>query len=468
MLENLKRIMKSSLNKFFTVLFLSILIVSTVHCGAAGGSPPIDIPTPVSHLSISSPNKDGMVLVTGEAGFADGNTAYTISNLAPSNSIANSIVNLIISTAWAQSVVSGTTNADGSFQTEIGGSSGDSLQVTSISGGAQIDVSASVPQNQPQVATNFTIQDVVIDPNTNEAFIIGNDGVDGVVFVLNLSTGQVTDSLTLVGASGVFSAAIDIDNNHALVIDSTNNTIRHIHPDTLSVQSTTAILLPVDIATGASGNYVIITHNDTSTAVSFFNTSTDSVTATAGATGDDGETLQMCSLVDTGSDGTNDLAAVICLMSDDEFHLIIYTIDPSTPSVTQTQDIELTGVTPGGLVLFNSASEVLVTDQNSDKVLRIVLADEATIEITVGNGPQGITVNNPDNKAFVVNATDRNLSIIDLSDNSTSFFSDVLGLDPTRISMDRDTASSTGVVVNRGDGTVVLVDQTCLFNIPHS
>jgi len=447
--------MKFLFGKILTALFLCFVAITSVHCGSAagGGTPPIDIPTPVSHLSISSPDPDGDVTVTASATFADGNTAYTITNLTSTGSTAS----LFISVAWAQSSVTGTTNMDGSFRDVVDASAGDTLEIMYISGGSDTTVTVTVPANQPLISTSFTIEDVVIDPDANEAFIIGNDGVDGAVFALNLTTKFVTNTLTIPGASGVFRAALDATFNHAIVIDSVNDTIRHVHPDTLSIQSTNSILSPVGVAIGASGNYAIVTHNDNTTAVSFFDSTSDTVTATAGASGDDGETLQMCSLVDTGNNGSSDLAAVICLMSDDEFHLFIYTIDPSTPSVTQTQDIELTGITPGGISLFNSASEVLVTNIDSNTVLRVLLSDESITEITVGNGPQGITVNNVDNRAYVVNTTDRNLSIIDLSDNSTSYFADVLGLDPTEISMDRDTGGSTAVVVNQGDGTVNLV-----------
>lgn len=447
--------------RFFAILSLFFLMIGFVHCGAAGGgTPPIDIPTPVSHLSISSPNSDGLVTVTAEAGFADGGTKATITNISASSSVTT----LFISTAWAQSVVTVTASFTGAFQTELQASAGDTLRLEYTSSGEPKTVDVIVPANQPQISTTFNILDVVVDPNTNEAFVIGNDGVDGTVFVLNLSTKQVTSTLPITGASGLFSAALDVDNDHALVIDSTNNNILHIHPDTVTVQSITPITAPVDVAiapadvnTGLNENYGIVTHNDTTTAVSFFNSATNAVTANSGATGDNGETLQMCSFVETGDNEDSDIAVVNCLMSDDEYHLIIYAIDSSVPSLTQIQDIELTGITPGGISLFNTASEVLVTDINSDKVHRVIIGDGTITEITVGNGPQGVTVNNVDNKAFVVNNTDRTVSIIDLSDNSVSLFSDALGLNPTIIEGDRDTASSTNVVVNQDDGTVNLV-----------
>lgn len=443
------------MRQYIKVLFLmGLLALSPLvsHCGSAatsGGTPPVDIPTPVSRLSISSPDQNGIITVTGEAGFADGGTSITVTNTSTNSA---SLLDFLMARAWAQSLQTVTANQDGSFRTSLEASAGDEISISYTLNGAETISTTSVPSNQPLITTAVDLQDLAIDRNNNQALIVGNDQTDGFVFVINLSTNQVTNTFTLTGASGASRISMDDQNGIAIVIDPTNNNAWTILTES-GTSNSTAISSSFDVGALANGNQAVISHPDANV-LSLFDLNSRSAVDLVSATGDGGETSSAAFYVATATANNSDFAAVITSMSDGENHIILYEVSGNSLSQTRATDLGRT-INCSGFVLFNAATEILVTDRDNDQVLRVNLTTDTVTPITVGASPRGIAINASDNKAYVVNGNDRTVSIIDLSNNSVSVAAQGLGLTPTE-SVVNSTTNAMPIVMNTGDGSLTI------------
>jgi hypothetical protein len=449
--------------KILIVFLICFSLLGVTNCGSSSSatstsSPPVDIPSPVSHLSISSPDATGQVTVTGEAGFADAGTTVTVENTTTSS--ARLLPSWVIQDAFAQTVsATATVAADGSFSTHLAASEGDTLTVTYTSGGTETSAEDSVPDAQPLISSTVTLYDVSIDEDLGVAIIVGTDDVDGYVFMLDLATLTVTDSLVISDASGLSRVAVDPANDELIAIDTTNAVAYLLQTSDLTLEETVAVLSPGDVTMGPSGGYALIPHIESTVAVSFFDMTTDAPIGTGDATGDDGETHSSSLYVDIVNNGTNEISAMISQLSDDEYHLIVHTIDTTEGTLTQTNAVELTGIVPAGIVLLADGQTVYITDQSGDQVVKVDLTDESQSTIEVGDAPSGITVNEVDQLAYVVNTNDRTVSIIDLTDDSVTLSSVALGLAPGKIDTDRDTSGADVVIVNINDGTVSVITE---------
>jgi len=440
-----------------TFLTLLLLSLASIHCGSSTSSgssstPPVDIPSPVSHLSISTPDSNGEVTVTGDAGFADGSTLVTVLNASQT---ARLFTDLFISVAHAGTSSTVTSNADGSFQTTISASAGDSLTVSYTNGGTATSVSDSVPQKRFLVSTSVTLKDISMDPTTNQVMIVGNDGTDGFVFVVDAGSGSVNQTITLSGASGADRISTDPTTGDSLVIDSTNDVAWVVD---LSAGSATGedVLSPFDVAFLESGTHALISH-DTTVVVSNYNTATTTADSVGTPVGDNDAATSSASFVDTDNDGTDDVFALLTLMDDDANHVVTMSVEEDDSLTQETDTIVETGDTISGMAFFNAGTEVLISDSENDQILRVNLTTDETTTISVGDNPIGVVVNDSDEKAYVVNRGDRTVTEIDLTDNSTSLNSAPLGLSPTQITTKRATSGASIIILNTGDGTIEVI-----------
>lgn len=441
------------------LVYLIATLFFLQHCssGSGGGTPAADIPAPVSHLSISSPDDSGEVRITAEAGFTDAQTTVTITN---PNGVSFNWLDLLIPNAWAHATHTVTSNSDGSFQETIEASVGDLLTITYTADGEELSVEEEVPSQVPPLPLTADIQDISINPIANEALVVANDGADGFVYVIDLDDGSFESTITLSGASGsgasgAFRIATDPATGDSLVLDRDNVTAIHITGDSV-VSSTTAIIDSSDLAAGLDDDYMIIAHTDPTPALSYFDLNVDSATAIGDAQSEGGEAQQSALFVSIDNDGTSDIAAVVSLMGDGSFLLTTHLIDTAVPSITQDNAIPLTDIeNPGGLVLFNNASEALVTDADNNRVYRILLSDGSLTAINVGNSPLGVAVDETAGEAYVVNNEDRSLTTLSLADNSVVSTTN-LGLSPSEIAA--DSATSSVITVNTGDETVSILE----------
>ena len=146
-------------------------LFSFVRCGGsigASSTPPIDIPTPVAQLSVSSPDDGGLVTITGGSGFADDGSTINIVN-GTSSSLNLGLLDMLVPTAHAQTTQVVVATSSGSFLTTLEASSGDSINFTYILNGEQLTASLSVTDSQPKItaSTSQRILDIDIDTANN-------------------------------------------------------------------------------------------------------------------------------------------------------------------------------------------------------------------------------------------------------------------------------------------------------------
>lgn len=423
-------------------------------CGSAGtgSTPTVDIPSPVTHLSISAADENGLVTVTGEAGFADAGSIVTVVNNSRS---AVLFQHLIYRQAFAATSSTVTAGADGSFTTQVEAKAGDEIAVSFVTGGNGTSVSDTVPEKRFLIANTVDLQDVGVDAASGDAMVLGNDGTDGYVYVVDTTSGTVKQTIKLTGAGGAQRLATDPTTGDSLVIDSAN--IMAWVVDLSAGTATGAVVLaPVDAAFVPSGQFALITHAD-ATAVSYYNTQTRLPDATAAAVGDAGETATSATAVDADTRGATNIFALLTRMSDDLMHVLSYEVGDNA-TLMQLTATELASVSnPDGLALFADGAEALITDTDNDRVLRVNLSTDQVTEIAVGDAPKGVVANDADNKAYVVNKDDRTVTVISLTDNSTSLSAQALGLSPKQLATVRGTSGSSLIVVNSGDGTIDVI-----------
>lgn len=432
-------------------------------CGspASGGgeTPAIDIPSPVSQLiSVASPNEDGNVRVTGLAGAADANSTVTITNTTQHQA---SLIDYVMARAWAVTTLDVTANADGSFQGEVEGQDGDTIEIALTLNAAAQTVTKTVPELVIPLPTTMNIQDVAVNASAGQAVIVSNDGTDGFVHLIDLNTNTLINTTTLTGASGANRIASDPTNQNLLVIDPTNVAAWAIQlaGNSAVANGPNAIVDSVDVAAGTGEDYMIIVHTfaDPLQTMSFFDMNTLSGNFVGNVQSDAGSNHQSSLLADVQSDGANDLVGLVSLFDDDIFYLTTHQVDEAIPSLNQQSATALTGLaTPGGIALLNNASEALITDRDNDVVLRVNIATDTLTTIEVGDNPQGVSVSSDGTTAFVVNSTDATLSIIDLASNRESDTVS-LGLTPTQCALDPSGGTDTVVIINTGDETVSLI-----------
>ncbi len=439
-------------NIFLTLILMTLLAFGG--CTSSGTTPSVEIPAPVAHLSISSPDDTGEVRITADAGFADAGTTTTITN----PNVTSSWLDYLLRLALAHATHEVTVNTDGSFQESIEASVGDTVSVTYTSDGVETSENLTVPDNTPPLPNTTSILDVSFDPNTGKALVVANDGVDGFVHVIDVATKTYESTITLAGASGAAYIATDPTTGDSIVLDTTNVTATKV---TLagggSVTAITDIIPSADVAAGPAGDYVLIAHTDSSPALSFFDMTSNSATAIADAESSDGTDQDSAILVATDNNGTDDVAAVVSQMPDDSFLLTTHTIDESVPFILQNDAITLDVSNPFGLAFFSDGDEALVTDFDVGIVYHFDVFLGIETFTLVGNGPCGVVVDETTYQAFVVNSLDRTVSVISLDDDTVSGTEDV-GLTPTEAVIAEVSGTSYVVIINTGDNTVSILD----------
>lgn len=467
--ENTKRAKKGIFMKGLLklgVLFLCLLSLGgLVQCSGSSGasssspsSPPVDIPSPVSHLSISSPDASGAVRVAGAAGFADTGATVTVTATSNSSSLVRGLANAEpLATSTSQST---TANADGSFRVSITASINDTIAVVYTLSSTLSQTSSSVPQNRPAIPEDVILFDVSVDGTAMQAGVIGNDGVDGFVYVVDINNAVISDTITLSGATDAYRIAADPQTGYFYVIDDVGDKLWEVSPDTGVVDSVT-VTDPFDVAAGESGNFAIIAHGSGDYPASYYAVTSNTATTLPMPTYPPSATHVGTDFVDVQWDGTNNVAATVTLMSDDLYYVYKYVIQDQTSSF-YAGEIPLYGedweiVVPGGIALFNEADEVLVTDQENERVIRFSFSDSTTAtEILVGLNPTGVTVDDLNGVAYVVNSLEDTVSVISLASNQEIGTVDT-GLLPLEVSVDSSSTFTTPVAVSALDNTVTII-----------
>lgn len=451
-----------------TFLFLSLLL--TVSLGMAGcfgssaasstpSSPPVDIPSPVSHLSISSPDTDGNVRVAGAAGFADAGSTVTVTSTPASSSVVRQSVQakpLLTTTATV------TANADGSFVITLESSVGATITVTFTLESTLSETDSSVPDNKPLIPDDVILFDVSVDGDLAQAGVVGSDGTDGFVYIVDLNEAVISKTITLTGATDAFRISVDTTTGYYYVIDDVNELLWEVSPDS-GVISSASVTDPSDVVAGETGNFAIVTHDSGSFTASYYDVLTDTTTPLQSPTFPAEATHIGTDYVDLQFDGMDNHVAMVSEMSDGLFYVYKYIVFDQTSSfyageITLSGDDIGTVTAPGGIALFKQGTEVLVTDAENDRVLRVSFSDSSNFTvIDVGTFPTGVTVDDANHLAYVVNSLDDTVSVIDLTTDQQISTVDT-GILPLEVALDSTSSLSTAVAVSAFDNTVTIIE----------
>lgn len=438
-----------------------IFFAALASCGGAEGSgsgstPAADIPSPVSHLSISSPDANGISRVSGAPGFADAGTTVSVSL---STSSSSSLARALETPSSQESASTATANEDGSFTSTISASAGNSVTVDCTLNGSAAQKSSSVPEGQPALSNTAILSDVSVDGLLAQAGVVSNDGTDGYATLIDMSALTVSGELVIEGASGLSRVSVDTQTGIYYALDTDNGFLFEIDPETGDTD-TAEVNNPADIAAGESGNFAIVSHSDGSSPASYYSVATDSSTAAPDLTASTGATHVRSPFVDAQWGGFVDEFAVVSEMSDGNYYVFLYVAADSS-TLTESFEAQLfgtiTAVTdPGGIALFNEATEVLVTDRATDRVIRIDFMAGSISTIDVGDDPRGVTVDDINGLAYVANAGDHTVSLITLADNEIAAEVDV-GITPVAVDVDGTSSLSAAAVINAGDATATII-----------
>lgn len=459
-----------------TLVCASIFILN---CGGAEdsgtSSPPVDIPAPVSHLSISTPDADGISRVSAKAGFADAGTTVSVYNYGAttSSSVSAFRARLTItaeagfqeseeteesgqSSATPIATATTTSATDGSFATSITAAANDTITVTCTISGALTTFTTSVPATNFAIPDESDLLDIAVDGYESRAVVLGNDGTDGYIYIIDLTTGALVDSY-LRPASVPTRVAVDATTGYFATIDTANEEVQEINPS-LGVETATASVPdPADIAYGASGNFAIITHSTGSSAASYYDSLSVAATSLTGVAVESGATHQTSPFVDTDWDGTTDVFATLSLMSDGVFYAVLFEVEDAL-TASQRTVVALSELgSPGGIALFDAGNQALVSDSQNDRVYAVNFNAGSVSAIAVGDDPRGVTVDSANNLAYVANNADDTVSVILLSSFAVTATVNV-GLEPVAVSVDNSGVSFTSAaVLNTGSATVTVI-----------
>ena len=114
------------------LLFLLPAFSSVGGCGSGASAPPASIPAPVSSLiTVSPPNQDGLVLVSGAPGAVLPNANVIAANLSQGGFVRR-LEGLFLREAHAQVQASVQADDQGAFDLELEGTNGDEIGIRQI------------------------------------------------------------------------------------------------------------------------------------------------------------------------------------------------------------------------------------------------------------------------------------------------------------------------------------------------
>lgn len=432
------------------LLFLSIVLAVsgaylgvTANCGKSTGAPPVVLPAPTAgNITVTAPDADGNVRVIGETGAVAANAEVTVTNLSRPLSIV---------VRAASSCLSATTtaDADGAFEAEIAASVGDTITVSYVDPATNEESEAletTVPADViPTGAKEFNIYDAALGAGAT-AYIVSNDGTNSEITVVNMVSKETTRYQF---AGKLFDLiAVSAGIGYAAVIDSTNGNLYWYNLARLSDDATPiSVTNPTNVSIADySGNelfsgVVLVTREDSSLSISFFSiVSSDNslreYESRCFGIPEEGTTPHSCGersphvktigadMYDTGGGSAEGLA--IATYEDGSWYYHWFYLPPMN-SEYQLMDGEsgysapLTGAQSPSSVRISDSIGV-VTDSLNNTLYKLSWVDDALTptSITVGSSPMDVAVDTANYRAFVSNAGDDTISVVDIENATVS------------------------------------------------
>lgn len=439
-------------------LFISLIIAGLLGCPA---SPPAGIPAPVSNLmSVSNPDGSGAVAITGDPGAVNGGATVNAANVSQSG-LKMEIKNFLIRPAFAQAgpgfTNSITANGDGSFVLFLSAAVGDQIEVTQTVGEETSDPTLLTVSGNTQ-ALGQNVFDLGVNAETGLIYTSATNS-EGFVFESDFNSGQplslpppfctpFPNTITRIALNSNFGEGyvISPELQNFYVFDLF---------DSCAPQQVNVGNIPINLAVAPDGVNIAFGLQANNFGVSILTnggTPICEITITHPGAANHISTFLIQS-------GMNPYLFTVSLFDDDSYWASkIDTTGVACPSGTHQADIKLPdGILPGGLGVFNSSNQALVSDLGTNVVYVLdFMGNTVSANVTVGNNPRGIAVVADQSKAYVANQGDNSLTSIDLTNGFATQTQTGVGLQPVEIGL--LPGETQAGVLSLSDNSVVLVD----------
>jgi YVTN family beta-propeller protein len=233
--------------------------------------------------------------------------------------------------------------------------------------------------------------------NAQSAYILSGDST---LFVFNIVTNTISDTITVGASPG--GVSVSSDGSKVYVANALDYTVSVIKTATNSVLATILVgNSPGGLAVSPDGSKVFVT-NTVDNTVSVINTATNTVSATI-------PVLNAPVGITVSPDGSKVYVA-------NEGFQKVSVISTSTNTVSTTIQV---GVSPYGVAVSPDGSTVYVTNY-SDNTVSVINTATNTVSVTipVGSNPSGITICPDGSKVYVSNNLAGTVSVINTATNT--------------------------------------------------
>ncbi|MBI2335173.1 MAG: hypothetical protein HYU97_00200 [Deltaproteobacteria bacterium] len=442
-----------------TWLALAIFIFILAGCGG-GASPPAGIPAPVSSaITVTAPNENGFVTITGAAGAVPGSATVTAGNVN-NGAVVRWFEKPFVSVAHALVQDSVVANADGSFViTTVEAQVGHTIRLRyTLNSFISETTDKIVPNNVLLLDSALTPRYADIHRATNIGYVTSGDGINGQIFQVDVTGLALLTTLTINNESDIQAIAVDEVNNVAMVINDSTDNLTPIDLTGPTVQAAVNIANnPQNLAVSPAGGYAVVGLRDTNS-LSIFNTATLAVDCTYQITdGVLGATHVSTPFLQIDNDGANDIVVSLSQFDNNSYLVTRSRVDgcAAVPPLVTLQQVPVNIGNPGGFAVYNNGIDVFISDRDGDHVVRVNMSTAATTDIDVGDDPIGIVVNSNNNQAYVINSGGNSISQIDLNSNAATTFLDPVGLSATQFGF--NASNDAAILASPTDHTAVIL-----------
>ncbi len=427
-MDTIKTIMQNYIKIFIILMFT---VVAGLACSNPA-SPPASIPAPVSSsISVTTPNENGFVTITGAAGAVPGSATVSAANVNRGG-VVKFFPALFINTAYAAIQDSVVANADGSFVIiTIEGSIGEVVRLRFNHNGEDSNTTDKIiPANVVNLSTTLSPRSAAIVDATNLAYVTTGDATNGFLWIFDMTNLQLSNEITINNQANMSAIAIDDTQNVALILNENSNIAIPFNLLTNTAGANIAMNSPQSISASPSGGYFVVGMQDTNS-VALVNSTTllvdcqHQISNTIAPTSNHVSTT----FITMETDGF-DFVMTLSEFDNDTLVLTRSRVDgcASSPPLATLQQQVISTTSPAGLASYNGGLDLFVTDTASDSVIRANMSAATSTSISVGDQPQGIAVNSGNNTVYVVNSGDNTISDIDILTNDVSTFASETGL----------------------------------------
>lgn len=436
-------------------------------CGGAAGisSPPVNIPAPVAGLiSVTSPDDAGFVRMTGASSSVSSDTRVDVTFESAS------ALTLKDQSAPGDLLGSVVSQADGSFVLDFEAEVGNVIRVQQ-EGESTVDGPAPVffEIRAGRILVPITPVGAAISPSFSVAQTLQPSGGNTVLDLYSPSTlAPASGTDAVVAGIQATDFALEDSSQDSYLISTSENHVEVVDFSGSLQGGILSLASPASVATAFGLTYAAVGQNSSTSITLVDNSSVPALDASIALVHpSDGSALPVATpaiAMDQDTGGNDKIAAVAGFDNGDSIFAFLDVAPPPGGGIAVNTSFSLGAGTYDSILLFNSATEALISDSGDDRVLHLSgLGFATTAVIPVGDDPRGIAIYGA--RAFVCNRADHTVSIVDLTTNAvigTMTTNLGVGLNPTDIATN-PSVPDTAFIANQGDNTVTLFDISDVF-----